>query len=101
MFTSELLDSVSKIVSVLSPLGLFFTWLLTKRHFQKAEVKQAEASAEEKQADVIVKNLEIYQNMLDDIEKRYEVKLLQRDNEIVFLEGKVKELELRIRKLEK
>lgn len=97
---TSIIVEILKTLALSSPVGII-TWFFTKRNMEKAQVKQAQASAEGTQADVIVKNLEIYQNMLDDVEKRYEVKLAQRDNEILYLETKIKELELRIRHLEK
>ena len=98
MDMSFILDALKAIV-ISSPVSLI-TWFFTKRYFQDAQLKEANARAEGTQADVIVKNLEIYQNMLDDVERRYEAKLLQRDTEIEYLENKIRDLELRIRKLE-
>ena len=96
----ETLKSFGEILMQASPFGII-TWYLTKRHFQKAELKKVNTEVEGLSSDVIVKNLGIYQNLLDDIEKRYELKLAKRDLEIKMLESRCEEFRKRIDALEK
>lgn len=96
----ELLKSSGEILLQTSPISLL-TWYFTKRHFQKIDLKKANTEAEGLSSDVIVKNLDIYQKLLDDIEKRYEEKLIKRDLEIKILEARCEEFKKRIEALEK
>jgi chaperonin cofactor prefoldin len=103
MFNIELLETLKNFGEILlqaSPIGLL-TWYFTKRHFQKIDLKKATTEVEGLSSDVIIKNLDIYQNLLDDVERRYEVKLEKRDLEIKILENRCEEFKKRIEALEK
>lgn len=93
-------DFFDQIAVWLTPIGLVLTWLFTKRHFQKKNLKLKDGEIEDQGANVVSKNLKIYQNMLDDIEKRYEAKLAQRDLEIKLLNEKIDKLIKKVAKLE-
>lgn len=95
----DILLQIGQYLYMLSPLG-FLTYFAYTKHMNKKELISKDIEIESDKSQVIVKNLEIYQNMIDDLEKRYEDKLKQRDAEIEFLETKIKSLELRIRDLE-
>lgn len=74
-----------------SPIGIIsgiITWFASKRYFQKIELKKAETEAEGTVSDVLSRNIGIYQNMLDDLEKRYEERITKLDGEIKEIEGK-------------
>lgn len=89
-----------EIVTLASPvITSIVVWFFTKRHFQAKDLKQKDVHIEGDQADVFSKNLKIYQDMLDDVEKRYEDKLLKRDEEIQLLEEKILTLETLIQNL--
>ena len=67
------------------------TYFATRGKYKK-DLKAMEVATHSNQSDVVSKNLELYQNMLDDIEQRYEEQIRKRDAQISVLEGKVKEL---------
>lgn len=85
------------VALIVSPL---ITWVFVKRHYQKRDLKDKDVIIESNQSDVVSKNLDLYQKMLDDIEMRYEEKLKKRDLEIEFLEKEVAELKERLKLLE-
>lgn len=95
------LSLINTLLPLISMLSVPITWFFTKRHFQKSEVKKAESEANSSIADVMSKNIGIYQNMLEDVEKRYEEKLAKRDEEIEKLELEIEKLKQRITDLEK
>lgn len=86
---------------LLPPITMLLTWVLTKRHFQKKDLQLKDGDIEAQTSDIISKNIKIYQDMLDDIEARYEAKLAKRDLEIKHLEAKVDKLIKEVRLLKK
>ena len=94
-------DFLTLVALLGSPASMVLTWFLTKRHFQKRDLALKDKDIEESTSDIISKNIKIYQDMLDDIEHRYEVKLKQRDEEINALHKVVKELKIEVEKLKK
>ena len=68
-----------RILMILGPVA---TWFFTKRPFQEKDLKKEEIAIETSSSEVVSKNLMIYQAMLDDIEKRYQQQLRDRDIEI-------------------
>lgn len=58
------------------------SWFIIKRHFQKRELKQADANIDTTTSDVVSKNLDLYQRMLDDIDERYQFSLQEHKKEI-------------------
>ena len=94
-------EYIDLILKLSGPIGMILTFIFTKRHFQKVELKKAESEVDNNIADVMTKNIGIYQNMLEDVEKRYEEKLSKRDEEIKYLESEIEKLKARITELEK
>lgn len=45
-------------------------WYFTKRHFQKIELKQAKTNVEGSITDNVVKNLDVYQRMFQDLDEQ-------------------------------
>jgi hypothetical protein len=93
------MELITKLAVYLSPLTLILTWVLTKRHFQQKDLQLKDKDIESQSSDIISKNIKIYQDMLDDIEARYEAKLIKRDEEIKELETKVEKLIREVRLL--
>jgi len=92
-------NNISTLLSlILIPL---ITWLFTKRHFQKKDLKDRDVNTESNQSEIVSKNLELYQRMLDDIEKRYEERIFKSDKEKEELEMIILELQTIIKDLEK
>lgn len=73
------------ITSVGTFAGPTITWVLSKRHFQKKEL-------EVKDADIMQKNLQIYQDMLDDVVKRKEMETTHLEQKIDALNAEVQKL---------
>lgn len=73
------------------------TWFGSKRHFQSRELK-------DKDADIMAKNVSLYQKLLDDLDKRYDdrIKKLEANHkeEITILEKEIAELKERIKNCE-
>ena len=67
------------------------TWVFTSRHMKKREIKEKDVNIEQSQSEVVSKNLELYQRMLDDVENRYQENIKKRDIEIQRLEQEVLE----------
>lgn len=64
------------------------------------DLKDRDNNIESNQSEIVSKNLELYQRMLDDIEKRYEERILKSDKEIEDLEQIIIELKFTITELE-
>ena len=77
---------------LLSPITGAFVWYFTKRNFEKRELKQIDINNEANQAEIVSKNLEIYQRMIDDIEQRYEERIQKLDDQIQKLEQEILKL---------
>lgn len=75
-------------------------WFFTKRHFQHRELKKLDQENQLTSSDIIHRNLEIYQKMLDDVESRYEEKLKKRDDEYKTLEKELEEVKRRLKDCE-
>tara|TARA_R110000772_G_scaffold10312_1_gene33037 strand:+ start:526 stop:816 length:291 start_codon:yes stop_codon:yes gene_type:complete len=78
---------------------LVVTWFLTKRHFQVKDLELKDKDIESQSSDNISKNIKIYQDMLDDIEARYDASILRRDKQIKQLKLEVQNLTIEIQKL--
>lgn len=76
------------------------TWLGYNRFIQQREIKSKDIDNDFGISEVLHKNLNLYQRMLDDIEERYESKLNKRDSDIKNLENKVNSLDNEIILLE-
>lgn len=87
---------ISPLVLVYSFLSNIVIWFATKRHFQKRKLKMQDISISSDQTDLVYKNIELYQKMIDDIETRYQENIKKRDQEIAELEE-----ELRLMKIER
>lgn len=92
------------IALIIAPV---ITWFFVKRHFQERELKLKDTLIDSSQSDVVSKNLEIYQRMLDDVENRYQVRIEGLDeiiekqrSEIEKMESEILDLKDRIRHLE-
>lgn len=82
------------------PLGMILTWYTKDRFFTKRDLKDRDVNTESNQSEIVSKNLELYQRMLDDIEKRYEERLFKSDKEKEELELEIKELKKLVQKLQ-
>lgn len=90
----QLLFSNWELLSI--PITGALGWFFTKRHFESRELKEADISINSNSSDVVSKNLELYQRMLDDIEDRYQAKVSSRDIEIKKLEQENAELKISV-----
>lgn len=91
-------DNIQFIYVIISSL---LAWFFTKRHFQNRELKSKDIHIDSQSSDLIQKNLSLYQNMIDDIERRYEEKIARLDAEILKLEDEISRLKEEIIKLKK
>lgn len=98
-----LTENWEKIAIILGPV---VTWIFTKRPFQKKDLEEKEVNISISASDVISRNLQLYQKMLDDIEERYQKQLKDRDLEIsrlekenVKLQEKVDDLSYQVKRL--
>ena len=99
-----------RIVMILGPVA---TWFFTKRPFQKKHLKEKDINIDAASSEVVSKNLILYQQMLDDIDERYQkqlesrdlhIALLERENidlkmQISVLQNKVQDLETKVKKI--
>ncbi len=85
------------IITIILPL---IGWFGSKKYFQDRELKSKDIENDSGISEVLHKNLNLYQRMLDDIEERYEDKLAKRDIDIENLENKVESLDTEIILLE-
>ena len=81
----------------LSPI---VSWLLTKRHFEQKELEQKEIDINSSSSDVVSKNLNLYQKMIDDLEQRQVSQLERRDQEIEILRQENASLKIQISHLQ-
>lgn len=88
------------IQSILTFIIAFFTFLFTKKKYQNAEISKINIETESSVSDTIVKNLGIYQKMLDDLDERHQENILKRDQEIKLLESNIENLKNRVKYLE-
>lgn len=85
-----IIENLFQIISlVITPI---LVWFLTKKHFQKRDLKDRDVSTESNQAEVISQNLGLYQIMIDDIRKRYNEEIQDAYNKIDALENIIKDL---------
>ena len=89
-------NAVFLIGTVIIPL---VAWFGSKRYFQAKDLKSKDIENDSGISEVLNKNLDLYQRMLDDIEERYENTLSKRDEEIKVLEGKAVDLDTEIKLL--
>jgi hypothetical protein len=83
---------LSNLFEILTTIGIPITWVVTKKHFQKRDLKDRDVSTESNQAEVISQNLGLYQLMIDDIKKRYNEEIQEAYGKIDSLEAIIKEL---------
>lgn len=81
-------------------LSVPITWFVKDRFFTKRDLKDRDVNTESNQSEIVSKNLELYQRMLDDIEKRYEERIFKSDTDREELEAIIKELKITIKELE-
>jgi len=91
---------LNNIFQIITLLGIPITWFVKDRYFTKKDLKDRDVNTESNQSEIVSKNLELYQRMLDDIEKRYEERLFKSDREREELENIIKELKQIIKELE-
>tara|TARA_R110000772_G_scaffold62241_1_gene139995 strand:+ start:2772 stop:3155 length:384 start_codon:yes stop_codon:yes gene_type:complete len=82
------------------PVIAIFTWFFKGKVMNEKDLKDRDNNIESNQSEIVSKNLELYQRMLDDIEKRYEERILKSDKEIEDLEQIIIELKFTITELE-
>lgn len=97
MIIDWLLNNIFQIITIIT---IPITWLVSKRHFQKRDLKKEDITIESNQSEIVSKNLDLYQRMLDDIEKRYENRIFKSDAERLKLEKDIKNLKLLVQELE-
>lgn len=83
----ELLWSTIQTLSMWSPVG-FISYFLYERHLKKKELTSKDLENETSQSDIVARNLDLYQRMLDDISEK-----------LMKAHSKIEELELEIEKL--
>lgn len=88
---------VENVESIISPLIVgVITWLFSKRHYQTRELKSQDL-------DILSKNVAAYQNLLDDLDKRYEERIQRLEayykEEIATLEKHIVKLENELKDL--
>ena len=76
---NDLILHWEKIAIVVAPI---LTWLFKTRVYDKLELKQKEVSVRSDGANVVEKNLDLYQEMIDDIDKRHKEILDRKEREI-------------------
>ena len=76
---NDLILHWEKIAIVVAPI---LTWLFKTRVYDKLELKQKEVSVRSDGANVVEKNLDLYQEMIDDIDKRHKEQLDRKEREI-------------------
>ena len=84
---------------IITLITIPITWYTKERYFTKRDLKDRDVNIESNQSEIVSKNLELYQRMLDDIEKRYEEKIFKSDREKEQLEQIIKELNIIIDEL--
>ena len=75
------------------------TWFFTRRHNQARELQSKDKELENKDMDINRQNIALYQDLLDDLEKRYEIKLSRLYEEIKNLEDKNHALNEEVKRL--
>lgn len=72
------------------------TWFFSKRHYQTRDLKS-------KDLDILSKNVNAYQNLLDDLDKRYEDRIEKLEiyykEQILLLEKHIEKLETEVKEL--
>lgn len=81
---------------LLIPVSAIITWFLKDRLFQKKDLKQKDLELDSSSSEIVSKNLEIYQRMLDDVDERYKIQLKNRDLEIQLLTKENAELKIQV-----
>ena len=76
-----------KIAIVAAPI---LTWLFKTRVYDKLELKQKEVSVRSDGANVVEKNLDLYQEMIDDMDKRHKEQIDRKEREIAKILNKQK-----------
>ena len=76
---NDLMLHWEKIAIVVAPV---LTWLFKTRVYDKLELKQKEVSVRSDGANVVEKNLDLYQEMIDDMDKRHKEQLDRKEREI-------------------
>lgn len=92
-----LVDNLFQVITVIT---IPITWFVSKRHSQKRDLKSQDVAIESNQSKIVSQNLDLYQKMLDDIERRYEDRIFKSDAEKLKLEEDIKNLKLLVQKLE-
>ncbi len=65
------LNNYVQLIIVSSPiLTTVATWFLSKRHFNKQNLKLKNNDIDDSNLDIIIKKIKIYQDLLDDVEVR-------------------------------
>ena len=82
-----LLEHWEKIALPIVPI---LTWLFKTRVYDKLELKQKEVSVRKDGANVVEQNLDLYQNIIDDMDKRHKEILDRKEREIAKILNKQK-----------
>lgn len=84
---------------LLAPITGLIIWFGKDKLIFKKDLKDRDINTESNQSEIVSKNLELYQRMLDDIEKRYEERIFKSDKEKQELEKIILELKEIIKEL--
>ena len=85
---------------LLAPVTGLIIWFGKDRLTFDKDLKDRDNTIESSQSEIVSKNLELYQRMLDDIEKRYEERIFKSDKEKEELEVVIIDLKIIISDLE-
>ncbi len=83
------LDSLIKLLPFVVPIATLFIGVYKDKIFKKLNIKAKEKEVDLSSTDVIEKNLQLYQTMLDDYAKRKEAEDVIQQKRIEKLETKV------------
>ena len=86
------LNNYVQLIIVLSPiLTTTATWFLSKRHFNKQNLKLKDNDINDSGLDLIIKKIKIYQDLLDDVEVRCKESMVRKNQKINQLKKDIQE----------
>jgi len=86
------LNNYVQLIIVLSPiLTTAATWFLSKRHFNKQNLKLKDNDINDSGLDLIIKKIKIYQDLLDDVEVRCKESMGRKNEKINQLKKDIQE----------
>ncbi len=86
------LNNYVQLIIVSSPiLTTVATWFLSKRHFNKQNLKLKDNDIDDSNLDIIIKKIKIYQDLLDDVEVRCKESMSAKNKKINQLKKDIEE----------